>query len=74
MRSRLTCREAAYIVHAIITHIDNLTTCVFPLPAAIPSAQGLSDALKQTKVNVAFAVPYMVEEMSRNVKLLDHIA
>ena len=47
---------------------------IFPLQAAIPSAQGLSDGLKKTRADAAFVVPLMVEQMSKDQALLDHIS
>ncbi|TGO47244.1 hypothetical protein BCON_0287g00140 [Botryotinia convoluta] len=42
--------------------------------AAIPSAQSLSGALKNNKIDVAFVVPSILEEVSKSPELLEHIS
>ncbi|TEY43707.1 hypothetical protein BOTCAL_0362g00110 [Botryotinia calthae] len=45
-----------------------------PFHAAIPSAQSLSGALKNNKIDVAFVVPSILEEISKSPELLGHIS
>ncbi|MCJ1249488.1 hypothetical protein MMC30_006712 [Trapelia coarctata] len=66
--------HAAYIAHVLVNAITNQTAMIFPLEASIPSAKSLSDALKSTKVDAAFVVPSIIEEISQSPDLLDHIS
>jgi thioester reductase-like protein len=66
--------KAAYVAHALVNAIVHQTAVFFPLSGAIPSAQSLSDALRHTKMDVAFVVPAFIEEMSNSPVLLDHIS
>ncbi|KAI1212188.1 putative NRPS-like enzyme [Annulohypoxylon truncatum] len=42
--------------------------------AAIPTAQGVVDALRQTQAQVALLVPSVVAELAQNPSLLDYVA
>jgi len=70
----LTDIQAAYVAHALVNAICNETVAIIPLSGAIPSAKSLSDTLKNTKVDMAFVVPTIIEEMSRSSDLLNHIS
>lgn len=50
------------------------TTVIAPVSAAIPSAEGLVETLKQTPVDIAFLVPSIVQELGSNQELLDFCA
>ena len=47
---------------------------ILPLKSAIPSAQSLYEVVKRTKIDAAFVVPLIIEEMSRSSELLDYIS
>lgn len=47
---------------------------ILPLQAAIPSALSLSGALKNNKIDAAFVVPSILEEISKSPELLEHIS
>ncbi|KAF7876845.1 uncharacterized protein EAF02_008065 [Botrytis sinoallii] len=66
--------HAAYIAHVIVNGISFQSSVILPLQAAIPSAQSLSGALKNNKIDVAFVVPSILEEISKSPELLEHIS
>ncbi|KAF7934097.1 uncharacterized protein EAE97_008457 [Botrytis byssoidea] len=66
--------EAAYIAHVIVNGISFQSSVILPLQAAISSAQSLSGALKNNKIDVAFVVPPILEEISKSPELLEHIS
>ncbi|TGO07514.1 hypothetical protein BTUL_0270g00140 [Botrytis tulipae] len=66
--------HAAYIAHVIVNGISFQSSVILPLQAAIPSAQSLSGALKNNKIDVAFVVPSILEEISKSPELLKHIS
>lgn len=47
---------------------------IAPTSGAIPTAEGLVEALKQTPADIAFLVPSIVQELSANPVLLDYCA
>ncbi|RWA04930.1 hypothetical protein EKO27_g10174 [Xylaria grammica] len=50
------------------------STPIAPVAAAIPTAQGLVDALKQTPADVALLVPSIVAELAEDPVSLDYVA
>ncbi|KAI1332858.1 putative NRPS-like enzyme [Xylariaceae sp. FL0255] len=50
------------------------TTPIAPLPTAIPTAQGVVEALKQTPADVVLLVPSMVAEFAADPVSLDYVA
>ncbi|KAF5870715.1 putative nrps-like enzyme protein [Botrytis fragariae] len=66
--------HAAYIAHVLVNGISFQSSVILPLQAAIPSAQSLSGALKNNKIDAAFVAPSILEEMSKSPEILDHIS
>ena len=54
--------------------ITNQTAFILPLQNAVPSSESLSQTLKHTRVDVAFVVPSIIDELSKSSELLDHIS
>ncbi|KAI1130967.1 putative NRPS-like enzyme [Nemania abortiva] len=50
------------------------STIIAPVATAIPTAQGVVDALKHTPADVAILVPSLVAEFAQNPVLLDYVA
>ncbi|KAH9885677.1 putative NRPS-like enzyme [Xylariomycetidae sp. FL2044] len=59
-----------YLYHAV--PFGN--TVIAPATAAIPTAQGVVDALKATPADVALLVPSVVAELAQNPELLEYCA
>lgn len=66
--------KAAYVAHVLVNGIGCQSSVILPLQSAIPSAESLSGALKNTKIDAAFVVPSILEEMSKSPELLDYIS
>ncbi|KAK6598613.1 nonribosomal peptide synthetase [Botrytis cinerea] len=66
--------HAACILHVLVNGITFQSSVILPLQAAIPSAQSLSGALKNNKIDVAFVVPSILEEISKSPELLGYIS
>ena len=54
--------------------INNRTSIIYPLAAAIPTAQVMADALKHTTVDVAFVPPTIVTDVGKDSAMLDFVA
>jgi hypothetical protein len=78
VRTQLTQTQAAYIAHVLVNGIAFQSSTILPLQAvissAISSAQSLSGALQNTKIDVALVVPSVVEEISKSPELLDYVS
>ncbi|TVY56661.1 Non-canonical non-ribosomal peptide synthetase FUB8 [Lachnellula cervina] len=64
----------ACIAFTLFNAVHNQTVTIAPIQMSIPSAQGLYEALKYTKADVAFIVPSIVNEISSNQQLLRFIS
>ena len=66
--------QGACIVIQIIYSIGYGTVSVAPLSGAIPTAEGMVQALKITSAEVAFLVPSIISDLSQKAELLDYCA
>ncbi|KAI1483617.1 acetyl-CoA synthetase-like protein [Daldinia eschscholtzii] len=64
--------HGALLAHLVLGAIPYGTVIIAPVAAAIPTAQGVVDALKQTPADVAILVPSVVAELAQNPELLDY--
>ncbi|XDG01089.1 hypothetical protein ABKA04_000704 [Annulohypoxylon sp. FPYF3050] len=65
--------HGAGLVQYLLGAIPFGNVVIAPAAAAIPSAQGVVDALKKTQAHVALLVPSVVAELAQNPLLLDYV-
>lgn len=66
--------HAANHCKTLCNAIFNRTTTIYPLAAAIPTAQVMVDALKHTTADVAVVPPTIVAEIGKDSAMLDFVA
>ncbi|KAI1500357.1 acetyl-CoA synthetase-like protein [Biscogniauxia marginata] len=69
-----SCETPALLAHLMVGAIPYGNVVITPVAAAIPTARGVVDALKQTPAQVAVLVPSVVAELARDPRLLDYCA
>lgn len=65
--------KGASLIQYLLGAIPFGNVVIAPAAAAIPSAQGVVDALKKTQAHVALLVPSVVAELAQNPLLLDYV-
>ncbi|KAI2601707.1 acetyl-CoA synthetase-like protein [Hypoxylon sp. NC1633] len=66
--------HGALLAHLLLGAIPYGNVVIAPVAAAIPTAQGVVDALKQAPADVAVLVPSVVVELAQSPELLDYCA
>lgn len=66
--------HAANHCTSLCNAINNRTTIVYPLAAAIPTAQVMLDALKHTTADVALVPPTIIADIGKDKATLDFVA
>ena len=66
--------HAASHCTSLCNAINNRTTIIYPLTAAIPTAQVMVDALKHTTADVALIPPTIVADIGKDRAMLEFVA
>ncbi|KAI0469376.1 putative NRPS-like enzyme [Xylaria cf. heliscus] len=66
--------HGALLAHLMVGAIPYGNVVIAPAVAPIPTAQGVVDALKQTRADVAVLIPSIVAELAQNPGLLEYCA
>ncbi|KAL2835427.1 hypothetical protein BJY01DRAFT_259225 [Aspergillus pseudoustus] len=64
--------HAAGLAYSLFISIPVGTTIIFPTSAGLPTAAGLVEARKQTRIDILLGVPSIIEELSQSDELLDY--
>ena len=66
--------KGAYLVSHLFNAVSFGTVMIAPISGALPSGQGLVEALQQVSADIGFIVPSIMQDLAQSPELLDYCA